>query len=90
MVVTNWIASMLAAEYGERFLQGGAMRTKFIRPIHEDLEVTVLINAAEPLRSGRLRFSIECVSELGVHIVGDAEVVSAPGLTSEQRREAAS
>jgi hypothetical protein len=78
MVVTNWIASLLAEQYGQRFLEGGALRTRFVRPVHEGLEVTVLIDVDGPLRGDKLRFSLECVSELGVHLVGDAEVVAGP------------
>ena len=40
MISTNWLSSMLTASFGHGFLEGGALRTKYIVPIFEDDLIT--------------------------------------------------
>jgi 3-hydroxybutyryl-CoA dehydratase len=33
MIVTNWLSSLLIEQFGEDYLRGGELRTKYIKPI---------------------------------------------------------
>jgi 3-hydroxybutyryl-CoA dehydratase len=65
MVSTNWISSVLTDVFGTQYLEGGSLRTRYVRPIFEDdrIEVVVRITAAEPTPDGteRLRADVSCV-----------------------------
>lgn len=43
MLSANWISNLLADAYGERYLQGGSLQTRFIRPIFEDEQIEVVV-----------------------------------------------
>jgi 3-hydroxybutyryl-CoA dehydratase len=41
MISTNWIYGFLFDQFGEGFLERGALRTKYIRPVYVDELITV-------------------------------------------------
>jgi 3-hydroxybutyryl-CoA dehydratase len=41
MISTNWIYSFLIDQFGEPFLERGALRTKYTRPVYEDEVITI-------------------------------------------------
>jgi 3-hydroxybutyryl-CoA dehydratase len=46
MVSTNWLSSALTEAFGEGYLHGGALRTRFLRPIFEDERIEVVIRVS--------------------------------------------
>ena len=86
MVSTNWISSMLADAYGLQYLEGGSLRTRYVRPIYEDerIEVVVRITSREDAPEGgeHLIVEVSCVKEDGqVATGGKATIRVPPGLT---------
>ena len=43
MVSTNWISTLLTDAFGERYLEGGSLRTRYVRPIFEDDRIEVVV-----------------------------------------------
>jgi acyl dehydratase len=79
MITTNWVSSMLFAQFGEAVIRGGSLRTKYVRPVFEDQTITavVTVRSVEPLTGGArvLRADVSCTDEGGqVCTVGEAAV----------------
>jgi 3-hydroxybutyryl-CoA dehydratase len=79
MVSTNWISTVLTDTFGELYLEGGSLQTRYIRPIFEDdnIEVVVRVTGRNP-DSGfgeRLTLDVSCVKDDGeVATAGTATV----------------
>ena len=78
MISTNWILGLLIDRFGETAAREGNLRTKYIKPIYEDDEITThaKVKALEP-EGGRLRCSLEvwCSNGKGEPVtVGEATV----------------
>jgi 3-hydroxybutyryl-CoA dehydratase len=43
MISTNWISTFLADAFGENYLEGGSLRTRYVRPIYEDDRIEVVV-----------------------------------------------
>jgi 3-hydroxybutyryl-CoA dehydratase len=43
MISTNWVSSALTEAFGEGYLKGGTLRTRYVRPIFEDERIEVVI-----------------------------------------------
>jgi 3-hydroxybutyryl-CoA dehydratase len=69
MVSTNWISALLTDAFGEQYLRGGSLRTRYVRPVFEDerIEVVVRISGTEttPDGTGRLLAEVSCVKANG-------------------------
>jgi 3-hydroxybutyryl-CoA dehydratase len=75
MLVLSFISEMMAAAFGEAWLRSGSLDVRFRAPARPGDRVTARAAAEEP-KDGRLRYSVECVSQSGeVLISGAAEVV---------------
>jgi 3-hydroxybutyryl-CoA dehydratase len=84
MVSTNWISSVLTDVFGAQYLEGGSLRTRYVRPIFEDdrIEVIVRITGTESAPDGTERFlaDVSCVKRDGqVATAGVATVRSVGG-----------
>jgi acyl dehydratase len=73
MISTNWISTVLADEFGERYLAGGSLRTRYVRPIYMDERIEVVVRVterrAEPDGGERLVADVSCVK-------GDGEIAT--------------
>jgi hypothetical protein len=82
MASTNWIHSILAGTYGLNFLEGGSLRTRYVRPIFEDerIEVIVRVTARETDPGGgeRLVAEVECVKSDGQVATGGMATIRVP------------
>jgi 3-hydroxybutyryl-CoA dehydratase len=65
MLSTNWISSLLLAEFGEDYLLTGELRTKFIRPTLVDVSVgtRAKVRRRTDLGGGRIRYELEVWAE---------------------------
>jgi acyl dehydratase len=77
---TNWIQSLLVDAFGVHFLEAGALRTKFIKPVWVPSAITCKaeVTAVEPAGPGRTRYALSVWNEdaEGTQLtVGDASVV---------------
>ena len=52
MVSTNWISTLLTDAFGGRYLEGGSLRTRYVRPIFEDERIEVVVRITDR-RTGR-------------------------------------
>ncbi|WP_020578855.1 MaoC family dehydratase [Actinopolymorpha alba] len=59
MLSTNYISSLLYQQFGERYLAGGELRTKFIRPVYED-DVIQAHGRVTGLEDGRWSIEVWC------------------------------
>jgi hypothetical protein len=85
MVSTNWISSLLTEAYGDAYLRGGSLRTRYVRPIYEDERIEVVVRVTERTATegqpDRLIADVSCVKEDGeVATAGVATVVVAEGV----------
>ena len=85
MVSTNWISSLLTDAYGDAYLRGGSLRTRYVRPIYEDERIEVVVRITERTGTGggpdRLVADVACVKEDGeVATAGTATVVVPEGV----------
>jgi acyl dehydratase len=82
MVSTNWIQSMLVDTYGLNFLEGGSLRTRYVRPIYVDerIEVVAQVTARERDVEGRERLvlDVRCVKPDGQVATGGTATVRVP------------
>ena len=78
MISTNWISSVLIAQFGRSYLQGGSLQTKFIRPIFEDQVITArAVIRGVTVAGGEYELELEvwCEDETGQKCtVGSASV----------------
>ena len=80
MITTNWVSSMLTEIYGEYYLEGGTLRTRYVKPVFVDdvIEVGVTIVDREPRAGGggdQLRLDVVCTNPNGdVATAGTATV----------------
>jgi 3-hydroxybutyryl-CoA dehydratase len=68
MISTNWISTLLADTFGDAYLAGGSLRTRYVRPIYEDerIEVVVKIVGVEYYPNGeRLTADVVCLKPDG-------------------------
>ena len=69
MVSTNWISSLLTEAYGDDYLRGGSLRTRYVRPIYEDERIEVVVRVTERTATAgepdRLIADVSCVKEDG-------------------------
>jgi hypothetical protein len=84
MVSTNWISSLLTDAYGDGYLRGGSLRTRYVRPIYEDERIEVVVRVTKRTGTGgdpdRLVAEVVCVKEDGeVATAGVATVVVGEG-----------
>jgi acyl dehydratase len=82
MVSTNWISSLLAEAYGMHYLEGGTLRTRYVRPIYLDerIEVVVRVTAREedPRGGERLVADVQCIKEDGEVATGGVATIRVP------------
>jgi acyl dehydratase len=81
MISTNWISTLLADTFGEGYLEGGTLRTRYVRPIYEDDQIEVVVRItgreAEPDGGERLWADVSCVKSDGeVATGGVASIVA--------------
>ncbi|MGE0878445.1 MAG: MaoC family dehydratase [Acidimicrobiia bacterium] len=79
MITTNWVSSLLSDIYGVHYLEGGSLRTRYVKPVFVDdvLEIVVTIVDREPHPSGgdQLRLEVACTKPNGdVATAGTATV----------------
>jgi acyl-CoA thioesterase FadM len=75
MLSANWISNVLTDTYGESYLRGGSLQTRFVRPIFEDdrIEIVIRVTARQ---DAHLLADVACVKENGeVATTGTATVV---------------
>jgi hypothetical protein len=79
MVSTNWISTLLADTFGEHYLEGGSLRTRYVRPIFEDerIEVVVKITDRTSMPEGGevLLADVACVKADGEVATGGAATI---------------
>lgn len=84
MVSTNWISTLLTDAFGERYLAGGSLRTRYVRPIFEDdrIEVVVRITGTNTRPDGNeeLLAEVSCVKSDGEVATAGTATVRAGGL----------
>ena len=75
---------MLADTYGIHYLEGGSLRTRYVRPIYEDdqIEVVVRVTAREVSPEGgeRLVADVSCVKADGQVATGGVATIRIPGV----------
>lgn len=78
MITTNWLSNMLVDTFGAAYVHTGSLRTRYRRPIVEDMaiEAVVLVRDVEESRGGRtLVADVWCETEDGERCtVGQATV----------------
>ena len=69
MVSTNWISSAMTGAFGDGYLRGGSLRTRYVRPIFEDerIEVVIRVTARRVDDDGveRVEADVACVKDDG-------------------------
>ena len=84
MLSTNWISTLLTEAFGERYLEGGSLRTRYVRPIFEDERIEVVVRITDR-RTGadgseHLVAEVACVKPDGeIATAGEATVAVAGG-----------
>jgi 3-hydroxybutyryl-CoA dehydratase len=74
MISTNWLYGFVLDTFGETFLRRGALRTKYVRPVHEDQPVISCARVKE-LRGVACVLEVWCEDDTGqVLTVGEATV----------------
>lgn len=91
MVSTNWISTLLTDAFGERYLEGGSLRTRYVRPIFEDERIEVVVRITERRTasdgSDHLVAEVACVKSDGeIATVGEATVAVTGGAPGEPDR----
>jgi 3-hydroxybutyryl-CoA dehydratase len=75
---TNWISALLTEHFGAGYIAGGALRTKYVRPVVVDVAITpcaAVVERDEQADHVRLRLDVWCEDPDGVRLtVGDASV----------------
>lgn len=78
MISTNWIYAFLLDVFGAAALRNARLRTKYIKPILEDVSVTCCIRVTDiTSESGRTRYDLEvwCEDIAGIKLtVGSAQI----------------
>ncbi len=83
MLSTNWISAMLVRQFGTDYLERGALRTKFIKPIFKNVRIHTRgqVRSIERADDGSVRYVLDvwCADDEGTKLtVGDAAIVVAP------------
>jgi acyl dehydratase len=78
MVSTNWISTLLADTFGEQYLEGGALRTRYVRPIFEDERIEVVVKITD--RTSRPEGGEVLLAEVAC-MKADGEVATAGAAT---------
>jgi 3-hydroxybutyryl-CoA dehydratase len=68
MISTNWISQLLVRAYGLRYLAGGELRTRFVRPIYEGEVVHTRAEVVSVAGAGdgrRLSLDVCCITDGG-------------------------
>jgi 3-hydroxybutyryl-CoA dehydratase len=74
MISTNWLYGFVLYTFGSTFLLRGALRTKYVRPVHEDQPVISCARVKE-LRGEACVLDVWCEDDTGqVLTVGEATV----------------
>jgi 3-hydroxybutyryl-CoA dehydratase len=79
MVSTNWISTVLTDAFAELYLEGGSLRTRYLRPIFEDDNIEVVLRVTgrqgDQGHGDRLTLDVSCVKDDGeVATAGTATV----------------
>lgn len=79
MISTNWLSAMLVKQFGIDYLERGRLRTKYIKPIFEDVVVSTRgrVRSIERLDDGNVRYSLDvwCEDQEGTKLTdGEAQV----------------
>lgn len=78
MVSTNWLSSILVETFGDAFLRGGSLRTRYRRPITEDALVDTVVRVrgiGEQSDGRQLMLDVWCETPDGERrTVGEASV----------------
>ncbi len=79
MQSTNWIGALLASGFGEHYILGGRLRTKYIKPTLIDVPITPKAEVTERVQEDdgvRYELNVWVEDAEGVHLtVGDASIV---------------
>jgi hypothetical protein len=78
MVSTNWISTLLADTFGEQYLEGGSLRTRYVRPIFEDERIEVVVKITD--RTSRPEGGEVLLAEVAC-MKADGEVATAGAAT---------
>ena len=82
MVSTNWAHSLIAGTYGVHFLEGGSLRTRYVRPIFVDERIEVVITVTDreedPAGGERLLLDVQCLKDSGQVATGGTATVRVP------------
>ena len=81
MVSTNWISSALTEVFGDQYLHGSSLRTRYARPIFEDERIEVVVRVAErqPGEGESVDLEVECKKADGTVATGGTATVRANG-----------
>jgi 3-hydroxybutyryl-CoA dehydratase len=78
MVSTNWLSSILVETFGDAYLRGGSLRTRYRRPITEDAAVDTVVRVRgvkEQSDERELMLDVWCETQDGERrTVGEASV----------------
>jgi 3-hydroxybutyryl-CoA dehydratase len=79
MISTNWVSTLLVDTFGDAVWDGGSLRTRYVRPVFEDEQITTVVTVrnVEPVGGGRRRLTAEvsCTNDRGEPCtVGEATV----------------
>ncbi len=82
MISTNWIYGFLLDQFDETFLDRGALRTKYIRPVYEDQPIAVCAQVAELRNEADGGFAcildVWCEDDTGQTVTAGKATVYAP------------
>jgi len=80
MISTNWISTLLTELFGDGYLVGGSLRTRFVKPIFVDEGIDVVLRVVNRERGEdgfeRLVLDVECVKGDGSVATGGAATVT--------------
>jgi acyl dehydratase len=93
---TNWLSALLSAQFGAHYVTGGALRTKYIKPVIVDAVITpkAVVRGRDDLGPEGVRYTLDvwCEDQDGAKLtIGDATVlVTAAGPGQERNGRDAS
>ena len=78
MVSTNWLSNILVETFGDAYLRGGSLRTRYRRPITEDAAVDTVVRVrgvSETSDESELILDVWCETIDGEHrTAGEASI----------------
>lgn len=82
MISTNWISTLLADTFGDHYLEGGRLRTRYVRPIFNDERIEVVMRVAgreaAPAGGEHLLVDVSCIKADGQVATGGSATIPVP------------